>query len=177
MADNPKQLALETMMLSNSYIKLAASLTVLGNSMKGLTDMPDMSALYGGLVTLSLVDEGNLGDVLDTLNEKQSEFARVFEMIKATSTVKIDDSTFAFNKDQKTPQKGASAPASGAAAKTLSAGVKVTTPTVAAKPTKSEQDKILSKIASLLSELNATMQDVADNTSHKLSTSGNMIDH
>lgn len=177
-ADNPKQLALETMMLSGAYVKLASSLMILGKSMKGLTELPDLSGLYGGLVTLSLVDEDRLSDVLDVINEKQSEFSRLFEMIKATSTVKIDDSTFAFNKDQKSVKKESPSPTIASNIKSVTAPtpVKVTTPT-AARPEKTNQEKILEKIANLLDQLNATMHDVADNTAPKLSISGNIIDN
>ena len=127
--------------------------------------------------TPSLLNSDQLQLLLDTINEKQSEFSRVFEMIKAATTVKIDESTFAFNKDQKAVQKGSPAAPSGTATKIPVGGVKVSTPTEPIKPTKTEQDKTLEKIANLLKELNSTMQDVADNTSPKLATTGNMIDN
>lgn len=163
------------MELSKAYIKLAASLTVLGGAAKGLTDLPDMTSLYGGLVTLSLVDEERLDATLDVINDKQTEFSNLFSMIKASSAVKIDESTFAFNKDKKAPEKVTpkSTVKSGTTAHTIpSVAVKTTT---TAKPVVTKQEQLLEQVIKLLGQINSGLNEVADNTAKSLSDNGSSI--
>ena len=175
--DDPVETSSGIIELSKAYIKLATSLSVLGNAAKGLTELPDMTSLYGGLVTLSLVDEDALEGALDIINGKQSEFANLFSMIKASNEVKIDESTFAFNKDKKdTKSNKSTQPTNVKGSNTSSVQVTptVTTKTVA-KETTSNQEKLLKDILQQLTQLNGGIIEIADNTSKTLSDNSNLI--
>lgn len=174
-AKGPKELAIETIILSQAYIKLAASLMVLGNSMKGLGQLPDISGLYGGLVTLSLIDEANLNKTLDTLNTKQAQFQKVFETIKAVSSSQIDSSTFAFNKDKSSaPKSDTTTPLKGTAAQasvTAQAAPKKDQKTIEAD----KSNELMKRMIQLLEQMNAGIDDVATNTSKSLHSDPDMI--
>ncbi len=174
-AKDPKSTADGIMMLSNAYVKLAGSMHLLGQSMKGIKEMPDMTQLYGGLVTLSLVDKDSLSGVLDVLNSKQDEFQKVFTMIKAQSQVKVDANSFAFSKDRKEVE---SATKSQTNTTKPNAGIQARTqPIKDTKPQKTKQDELMERMVSIQNQLLTVMQEVADNTSKGLVSNSNMIDN
>lgn len=167
-ADQAKQM----LMLANSYIKLAASMMVLGKGFNAIKEVPNLSGLYGGLVTLSLIDSDNLEDALDAINSKSSEFSKVMEMVQASNNVKIDESTFAFNKDKNNSNTS-----------TQKSSVKITssggsTPTVNRPATTTTANKeknleiLLEKMVKLLSSSNSVLHEIADNTDQKMGESG-----
>lgn len=177
--DDPIETSDGIMELSKAYIKLAGSLNVLGNAAKGLTEMPDMTSLYGGLVTLSLIDEDRLDDTLSVINDKQEEFSKLFSMIKASSEVKIDDSTFAFNKDKKEVQKSAPAKSTGTINTTQTTQpqqviAKTAKPTTNTQ-TMEEQVKLLKDMLRVLNQMNGGLGEIADNTAKSLSDNSNLI--
>ncbi len=177
--DDPVDAASGITLLAGAYLTLSKSLNVLSTSMKGLTKVPDLTGIYGGLVTLSVIDKDNLGDVLDKLNDKQSEFTKVFEMIRAQGSVKIDESTFAFNKDRKEVKSETASSFGGGSAKSAAASIPTIKKPEAAKPTGPTQSEMLmQKMVQLQGQMIALMQEVADNTTPKLATSGgNLIDN
>lgn len=177
--DASKQIA----MLANSYIKLAGSLNVLGQSMQGITSAPDLTGLYGGIVTLSLVDSGNLEDTLDTLTDKKDDFKNVLSMIQAQSNVKIDESTFAFNKDKSSTSKSSSTPSTSSSTGPSSNMNAAILPVKAQqKPLatvvnpNAKQESLLTQLVNMMGQMNGSLGEIADNTGHKLSQS-NIIDN
>lgn len=168
--EDAEDTAYDMYVLARSYIMLAKGLDALSDSLSGLKEIPDMSSLYGGIVTLSLVDSDNLEDTLDVLYEKKKEFSKVLSMIKASSEVKIDENTFSFNKDTERRSVQGTATSPKAPAASPSAPVKATPkPAAPAKPDK--QEELLRQMVSLMEQLLNTNNEIADNTSHKMSGS------
>lgn len=174
-AENPQTVANGINTLSLAYIKLGRSLTYLGKSMSNITNMPDMSALYGGLVTLSLVDDKALSNTLDVLNNKQTEFAKVLSMIDAQSKVSVNDATFAFNKDKK--EAGTKSGSSAVSGGNTGTAVTSTKTGATTKANKSNTDTLMEKMVNLQTQLLSVMNEVADNTSKSMATNSDMINH
>lgn len=172
---DPKSTADGIVTLSNAYVKLAGSMHLLGQSMKTIKEVPDMTQLYGGLVTLSLVDKDSLSGVLDVLNSKQSEFEKVFTMIRAQSEVKVDANTFAFSKDRKEVETKSKAQSSSS--RPAQTGTAKVQPQKEVKPQKTKSDELMEKMVKIQNQLLAVMQEVADNTSKGLASNSSMIDH
>lgn len=173
--DDPADTADGIIQLAKSYLTLAGSLSVLGKSTQGII-LPDFSSLYGGIVTLSLVDDDRLEDVLDVLDDKKDKFASVFSAIKATSEVKIDDSTFAFNKDKKSTEKTTpSTSTKTSSAISQQTPISIKTSTTPAQTKESKDSQTLQKIYDILYQMNGGIDEIADNTSKSLSDSGNII--
>lgn len=170
-ADQAKQM----MLLAKSYVQLAASMMVLGKGFNAVKDVPNLSGLYGGLVTLSLIDADNLEDALDAINDSSNEFTKVMSLVNAANNTKIDESSFAFNKDKK--------PATQTNANANRASINVNNPTTAvttvnrpaAQPKEDKMVKLMQQVINLLSSGNGILGEIADNTSQKLSSVG--IDH
>jgi hypothetical protein len=168
---NARQLA----NLSRSYGLLARSITALGESFQSIKEVPDLTGVYGGMVTLSLVDSGNLSSTLDMLNTKQNQFQKVMGMIQAQSDVRVDESTFAFNKDRKSPDKKDA----------VGVGQSVTpvTPIVTAQPkpvanqqqANTKTDELLNKLVNLISDAKSILGEIADNTGQKIHTDKSII--
>jgi hypothetical protein len=175
-ADDPQKAANGIMILAGAYLKLAKSLNILGGSMKGITDLPDMTPLYGGLITLSLVNSDALGSVLDVLDDKQAQFAKVYSVLKANKDISINDSSFAFNKDKKDTTKSSSS----SSTTTQSSAPKTQTvkaPTTPSKPTESVSDMLMKKMVDLQNQMLSVMNEIADNTTKSLASDSNMINH
>jgi len=73
-------------LLSDSYLTLANSINKLGNALSNLNEVPDMNNLYGGLVTLSLVDSSNLKKVLEQLKSKDDIYTNMSNKLTSAST-------------------------------------------------------------------------------------------
>lgn len=161
--------------LSYSYVKLAGSINLLATATNKIKTVPNLSGLYGGLVTLSLIDSENLKSSLDAIDEKSNEFTRVMTLVNSANNTKIDDSAFAFNKDkQSTPTT----------TNTGSSLVNVNTPTTQAittlnRPTEQpKEDKmvnLLQQVISILSSGNGILGEIAENTDQKMLNIG--IEH
>ena len=80
-----KETAYNITKLSNSYFRLARAIMSLGRSLNSIKNVPDLSNLYTGLITLSLIDNNNLMTVLDSINKKDKEFAKVVSRLKSSS--------------------------------------------------------------------------------------------
>jgi hypothetical protein len=171
MVDNAADAAKQIMMLSRSYISLAGSIGLLGKSLQTVKTAPDLTGIYGGLVTLSLIDSDNLESTLTTLNDKKDEFQSVLSMIQAQSSVKIDENTFAFNKD-KSEAKSNNATNNQASVKTTSsapATVKAQPkPATASDNKPDKQEKLLNQLVQLMGQMNGVLGEIADNTSQKI---------
>ena len=163
--------------LAKVYLNLANSINTLSSSYKSIASAPDLTGIYGGIITLSLVDNDNLDKTLSTLNSKQSEFEKVMSMIRTQSDLKLDENTFAFNKDKKQVTKNNS--------NTNNSTVKnkqpqqITPVKTPAKPVKDETNKKLNDNISVLIQINKQMisylSSIADNTSKSLSDNNSMI--
>lgn len=164
--DDADDAAKQIKTLSLSYIMLAKSIGILGKSLEGMTASPDLSGLYGGIVTLSLVDSENLSDTLDVLNDKQEQFQKVMQMVQAKSDVKIDDSSFAFNKDKKSVEKKDS---SSGVSRSASVSPTVASPVPSAVKAKDDKhDALMNKVVSLMGQMTDVLGEIADNTAPKL---------
>jgi len=171
--DDAADAAKQIMMLSTSYFMLSKSITALGKSLSTVTTAPDLTGIYGGLVTLSLIDSDNLEDTLELLNDKKDQFKNVLSMIQAQSSVTIDEGTFAFNKDNSEAKSAKTAPTTGI--KTINSTPQVKAQPVTAAPVKvDKQEKLLNQLVSLMGQMNSVLGEIADNTSHKI-TSSNII--
>ena len=173
--DNADDTARNITKLSMSYLTLAKSMSVLGNAMNSIKTAPDLTGLYGGLVTLSLVDSEKLDDTLDVLYNKQDQFQKVLSMIQTQSEVKIDNSTFAFNKDNTTASNS-----NTKESKITGQSSDVTPIIVNNKETTSTQqitktDELLNKLVMLMSGVNNVLEEIADNTGKNLSSNSNVI--
>jgi len=170
--DNTQDAVKQIMMLSKSYLLLAKSIGVLGKSLQSIKTTPDLTGIYGGLVTLSLVDNDNLESTLNTLNDKKSEFQSVLGMIQAQSSVKIDESTFAFNKD-KSQAKSTSASVSPGVKSATSASttIKAQPQTQPQTSQPNKQETLLNQLVQLMGQMNGVLGEIADNTSQKLTGS------
>lgn len=166
--DDAEDAARQIMMLSKSYVMLAKSIGILGTSLQSIKQAPDLTGIYGGLVTLSLIDSDNLEDTLDTLNDKKDEFKSVLGMIQAQSSMKIDESTFAFNKD-----KSEAKPTSGQTSPSVKASI-ATGATIKAQPKPAaivqpdKQEKLLNQLVQLMGQMNNVLGEIADNTAQKI---------
>lgn len=171
MVDDAADAAKQIMLLSRSYISLAGSIGLLGKSLQTVKTAPDLTGIYGGLVTLSLIDSDNLESTLTTLNDKKDEFQSVLSMIQAQSSVKIDENTFAFNKD-KSEAKSNNATNNQASVKTTSsapATVKAQPKPAASSDNKPDkQEKLLNQLVQLMGQMNGVLGEIADNTSQKI---------
>jgi hypothetical protein len=171
MVDDAADAAKQIMLLSRSYISLAGSIGLLGKSLQTVKTAPDLTGIYGGLVTLSLIDSDNLESTLTTLNDKKDEFQSVLSMIQAQSSVKIDENTFAFNKD-KSEAKSNTATNNQASVKTTSsapATVKAQPKPAASSDNKPDkQEKLLNQLVQLMGQMNGVLGEIADNTSQKI---------
>lgn len=87
-----KETAYNITKLSDSYFRLAKAIMSLGRAMSGIKSAPDLSNLYSGLITLSLIDNNNLMQVLDSVNKKDKEFANVISKLKSGSSSYIPPS-------------------------------------------------------------------------------------
>lgn len=168
--DDAEDASKQIMMLSRSYINLASSINLLGKSLQSVKAAPDLTGIYGGLVTLSLVDSDNLESTLDTLNNKKDEFQNVLSMIQAQSQVKIDENTFAFNKDKSTPEttqaksNATGLKASSQASETIKTQPKATIE----QPKTDKQEALLSQLVQLMGQMTSVLSEIADNTSTKI---------
>jgi hypothetical protein len=171
-ADDAAGQAKQMMLLAKSYVQLAASMMVLGKGFNSIKEVPNLTGLYGGLVTLSLIDSDNLEDALDSISDKKDEFLRVMQMVSAASNVKIDDSTFAFNKDKQQTTTQQSQSRTSVKINTTP----VITPTVTkVSPKDDKEEKMLAmmrQVIGLLSSGNGILGEIADNTAEKLSDMG-----
>lgn len=73
-------------LLSSSYFTLAKAIMNLGYALSTLKEVPDMSNLYGGLITLSLVDSSNLKKVMDQLKVKDDSYAKMSKNLTSANT-------------------------------------------------------------------------------------------
>lgn len=71
--------------LAGSYFKLAKAIMALGSALNKIKNVPDLTNLYGGLVTLSLIDNDNLSVVMDNIHSRDSEFAAVINKLKSNT--------------------------------------------------------------------------------------------
>lgn len=168
--DDAEDASKQIMMLSRSYINLAGSINLLGKSLQSVKAAPDLTGIYGGLVTLSLVDSDNLESTLDTLNNKKDEFQNVLSMIQAQSQVKIDENTFAFNKDKSTPETTqAKSNATGLKASSqVSEPIKTQPKATIEQPKTDKQEALLSQLVQLMGQMTSVLSEIADNTSTKI---------
>jgi hypothetical protein len=167
--DDAADAAKQIMLLSKSYVMLAGSISVLGKALQTVQTAPDLTGIYGGLVTMSLIDSDNLSDTLDTLNEKKDEFQSVLGMIQAQSSVKIDDSTFAFNKDKPDTKQTNTPTATKTSAVVSSPTAVKAQPKPAATVTQPDkQEKLLNQLVQLMGQMNGVLGEIADNTSQKI---------
>jgi len=170
MVDNAENSAKQILSLTKSYLLLAGSINVLGKALSTITAAPDLTGIYGGLVTLSLIDGDKLSATLDVLNGKKDEFQNVLSMIQAQSSVKIDESTFAFNKDKNTtPQQQPKSSTSLGPASVSSGPVVKALPKPNAVPAQPDkQEKLLNQLVTLMGQMNNVLGEIADNTSQKI---------
>jgi hypothetical protein len=80
-----QQTAKDVRVLASSYFKLAKAIMALGSALSKLKNVPDLTNLYGGLVTLSLIDNDNLSIVMDNIHARDSEFAAVINKLKSNT--------------------------------------------------------------------------------------------
>jgi hypothetical protein len=172
MVDDAEDAAKQIKLLASSYMTLAGSINVLGTSLQSIKTAPDLTGIYGGLVTLSLIDSDKLEDTLDTLDSKKSEFKNVLSMIQAQSSVKIDESTFAFNKDNNSKSSASnSSTQTGTSFKSALnniAPVKAQPKTIAPVVKPDRQEMLLSSLVQLMGQMNSVLNEIADNTSEKI---------
>lgn len=169
MIDNADDTHKQIMTLSRAYIILAKSLGVLGKSMQGLQNVPDMSGVYGGIVTLSLVDTINFEKTLDILNTKKDQFQNVLSMLQAKSDVKIDDSTFAFNKDKSNNSENNTQSTNTISSTNSNLPVVKTNTTKTTQPKENKQESLLNNLVQLMSQMNGILGEIADNTAQGIS--------
>ena len=170
-ADDASDQAKQMMLLAKSYVQLAASMMVLGKGFNSIKDVPNLTGLYGGLVTLSLIDSDNLEDALDSINDKSAEFTKLMSLINSANNTKIDESTFAFNKDKKqTTQTTTNTNRPSVNVPAPTAVTTVNRPT--AQPKEDKMVKLMEQVIRLLSSGNGILGEIADNTTHKLSNVG-----
>ena len=170
--DDAADTAADMMLLAESYIKLAGSLGMLNDTLSEIKEVPDMTGIYGGIVTLSLVDSDNLSDTLDTLSDKKEEFTKVLSMIQAQSAVKIDESTFAFNKDNNASKSASSTTPTPARTTTAAPPALKATPKPAAPEKPNKQEELLAQMLVLMNQLVAANNEIADNTAPKMTDAG-----
>jgi len=84
--------------LGSSFMYLSKSINSLSYSLKKINKVPDLSGIYGGLVTLSVVDNDNLNKVLYSVDKKKDQFTKILNMVKANSDTSINDASFATTK-------------------------------------------------------------------------------
>jgi len=172
-ADDAADQAKQMMLLAKSYVQLAASMMVLGKGFNSIKDVPNLSGLYGGLVTLSLIDSDNLEDALDAINDKSTEFAKVMSLVNSANNTKIDESSFAFNKDKKpASQTNANANKPTVNVNSQAAVLPTVNRPANVKPSEDKMAKLLQQVINLLSSGNGMLGEIADNTAHKLSDMG-----
>jgi hypothetical protein len=97
---NANTIVKNTILMANANKYLANSIMMVGSAVRQLGDAKSegLSRVFGSLVTLSLIDEQNLGTVLNLVAEKQDAFMGVMEFASSNlgmSMVKsgIDDAT------------------------------------------------------------------------------------
>jgi hypothetical protein len=165
--------------LAKVYLNLANSINTLSSSYKSIASAPDLTGIYGGIITLSLVDNNNLDKTLSTLNSKQSEFEKVMSMIRTQSDLKLDENTFAFNKDRKQVTKNNSNNNNNNSTVKNKQQQQITQLKTPAKPVKDDTNKKLNDNISVLIQINKQMisylSSIADNTSKSLSDNNSMI--
>ena len=84
--NNPGIIAKQIYMLAQSYTTLAKSLSGVGDSLRNMPDkVPDVSGLYSGLVTLSLIDNNNLKNVLDAIESHEGNLSTTMDAIISAS--------------------------------------------------------------------------------------------
>ena len=179
--------------LSYSYVKLAGSINLLATATNKIKTAPNLSGLYGGLVTLSLIDADNLKNALDAIDNKSNEFARVMSLansanntnastkndeitkvmslVNSANNTKIDDSSFAFNKDTKSEQSNINPNRTSVNSNT--SGEVITTVTRPTLETKEDKTvKLMEQVIRLLSSGNGILGEIADNTAQKMANIG-----
>lgn len=165
--DNAGDAARQILMLSASYFMLSKSISALGQSLSTITTAPDLTGIYGGLVTLSLIDKDHLADTLDLLNNKKDQFKSVLAMIQAQSSVTIDESSFAFNKDKS--EAKSTSPSSSPNVKSVNSNTAIKAQPIPTAPVKvDKQEKLLSQLVSIMGQVNDVLGEIADNTANKI---------
>ena len=154
--------------LSNAYFRLARSISALGYSLKKINKVPDLTKIYGGLVTLSLIDKKNLGSVLYMIDAKRNEFSKLISMINAKSEEKINGNFKYLSGGVKETDNNSKNLTSNAKP-TVVTSVKTKTP----EPVKQDNtDNLLTQLISLQQQMNSVLNEIADNTSQNLKTGG-----
>lgn len=159
-----KETAHNIVILSNSYFRLAKSIMTLGKSLNGIKNVPDLSNLYNGLITLSLIDNENLMLVLDSVNKKDKEFTKIVTKLKSSSPSYMPPSQReTTNVIVQTKDKGSKVSTQTASKQT--AITKADGKTTQRVNPVYESNKLLNKIYFLLKNEQKILNEIADNTS------------
>ncbi len=169
---NTLKMAKDIRILSQSYWKLASSISAVANSLNKIKKVPNLSNLYSGLIMLSVIDKNNLNLVLDTVKDKKEDFNTLLRIVNKHEE-KADYGNDASKVGKNTNKGGTSVGGGGGAKKQVQTTPPVKSQPVVTKPDHSE--KYLSEISSIASQLKSLLEEIADNTSSKLGT--NNISH
>lgn len=174
--NNTKSASKEIYRLSWAYNKLADSLSGVGDVMKNMpNEIPDVSGLYSGLVTLSLIDDSNLKTVLESMKDHEGNLENTMSaIISASNKTKTDMSSgfsglFDFAKvtsakaSSQTPQASNPLLNQGKPASVNTTITKKEEDKEVKIDTKSLEDK-LSEMSGLLTSMTEVLNDIADNT-------------
>jgi len=172
---NTKDSTSQIYKLAWSYKYLAKTLSGLGDTLKELPDKtPDISGVYAGLVTLSLIDDSKLKDVLGAIDEHKGNLTDTMSaIIKASEEQKSKFNTDGFTGimdfAKLTSQKAASAPMQNVNP-LMSSGIqssvtqqKQKEPEPVKIDTTSLEEKV-SNLSSLLTSVKEVLDEIADNT-------------
>lgn len=136
--------------LSFSYIKLAGAINLLATATNKVKDISNLTATKG------------------------TEFSKVMGLVNSANTTKIDDSSFAFNKDkvQTTSQNININSVNSTSASNTPVATTVIRPDTTRTEDKDNMVKLMQQIINLLSSNNGVLGEIADNTAIKMSNVG-----
>ncbi len=157
--------------LAGSFFMLSRSISSLAGSLKKITKVPDLSGIYGGLVTLSLVDNKNLNNVLASVNEKKGEFNSVLNMLKANDVI-ISETSYGRNKADAEIVKGKGKQINTTQAKQQQAVVTSVKPKVAVSTKPLRTDVLLNQLIELNKKVLEVMNEIAENTGGSNASAG-----
>jgi uncharacterized membrane protein YgcG len=164
--------------MSNANFKLARSISTIAYSLKKIKKIPDLTNLYSGLITLSVIDSENLNGVLDKVSEKKQKFSDLLKIVSDSTNVTQSGSKY--NAPDKKPVGSGGSGGSGGSSGSGGSGGSVTpknnTPS---KPQEViiKDDKtamLMEKLIGIQSQMNTVLNEIADNTSNKNNTPSNI---
>lgn len=92
--NNTKTASIEILKLSRAYRNLTNSLSGISDVMNDMPDtMPDVSGLYAGLVTLSLIDDSKLKNVFEAIDSHKGRLSDTMSAIIKASNIQEKNNT------------------------------------------------------------------------------------